>query len=167
VHRFDHAEAEQELVAGFHTEFGGLRYALFANAEYIHMITICSLGVTFFLGSWHGPLAERFWGLGLLYFIAKLGFFMFLFIWIRATVPRLRYDRLMRFGWKIMLPAATVQLIVVAAFVSQPGNDTLKDVLFIGQWAVVLLLLSYARLSRTILSTTTVNRRIETAGGTS
>jgi NADH-quinone oxidoreductase subunit H len=123
---FDFAEAEQELVAGFHTEFGGLRYALFANAEYIHMITICALGVTFFLGGWHGPWLAAGdlsgwggWGWGVLWFGLKLSAFMFVFIWIRATVPRLRYDRLMRMGWKVMLPAATVQFLVTAALVSQ------------------------------------------------
>lgn len=126
---FDFAEAEQELVAGFHTEYGGLRYALFANAEYIHMITICALGVTFFLGGWRGygvgTDAELFGVLalgpiiGILWFILKMAFFMFVFIWIRATVPRLRYDRLMRFGWKVMLPAATLQFLVIAVVVSQ------------------------------------------------
>ncbi len=117
---FDHAEAEQELVAGFHTEYGALRYALFANAEYIHMITICSLGVTFFLGGWQGPGVESIgWGMGVLWFAVKLAVLMFVFIWIRVTVPRLRYDRLMQFGWKVLLPAATVQLIFSAVLVSQ------------------------------------------------
>lgn len=117
---FDFAEAEQELVAGFHTEFGGLRYALFANAEYIHMITICSLGVTFFFGGWQGPGVESIgWGMGVLWFLIKLSIMMFVFIWIRATLPRLRYDRLMRFGWKVMLPAATLQFLVTAVLVSQ------------------------------------------------
>jgi NADH-quinone oxidoreductase subunit H len=117
---FDFAEAEQELVAGFHTEFGGLRYALFANAEYIHMITICSLGVTFFFGGWQGPGVESIgWGMGIFWFALKLAILMFIFIWIRATLPRLRYDRLMRFGWKVMLPAATVQFLITAVLVSQ------------------------------------------------
>ncbi len=138
---FDFAEAEQELVAGFHTEFGALRYALFANAEYIHMITICALGVTFFLGGWNGPGVESIgWGIGVLWFILKLALFMFIFIWIRATVPRLRYDRLMRFGWKVMLPASTAQLIATAIYISQPGNDALAEGIVVGQWALVGLL---------------------------
>lgn len=126
---FDHAEAEQELVGGFHTEYGGLRYAAFANAEYLHMLAICAIGVTFFLG---GPSVPFFdphevaigsLGMGpLLEFFAftiKMAFMLYLFIWIRATVPRLRYDRLMRFGWKVMLPLATLQLLVTAFIVSQ------------------------------------------------
>lgn len=118
---FDMAEAEQELVAGFHTEYGGLRYALFANAEYIHMITISALGTTLFLGGWRGPGVDlEQWGalIGVAWFLLKMGAFLFAFIWIRATLPRLRYDRLMRFGWKVLLPVATVQVLASAAIVS-------------------------------------------------
>jgi NADH-quinone oxidoreductase subunit H len=147
---FDHAEAEQELVAGFHTEFGGLRYALFANAEYIHMITICALGVVFFLGGWHGPGVNEGWTLGgygigwligVLWFGIKLALFMFLFIWIRATVPRLRYDRLMRLGWKILLPLATVQMLVIATVVTYPKQHGLQEGVVVGQWALIVLAL--------------------------
>jgi NADH-quinone oxidoreductase subunit H len=117
---FDHAEAEQELVGGFHTEYGGLRYAAFANAEYLHMLAISAIGVTFFLGGTAIPwLPDANAGLDILSFLVKMAFFLFLFIWIRATVPRLRYDRLMRFGWKAMLPLATLQVLVTAFIVSQ------------------------------------------------
>ena len=127
---FDHAEAEQELVGGFHTEYGGLRYAAFANAEYLHLLAISGIGVTFFLGGTSVPgLAEpndvMLGGLhmgaliALGSFLVKMAAFIFLFIWIRATVPRLRYDRLMRFGWKAMLPLATLQVLVTAVLVSQ------------------------------------------------
>jgi len=127
---FDHAEAEQELVGGFHTEFGGLRYAAFANAEYLHLFAISAIGVTFFLGGptipfLSDPNSVEFWGLswgallGLTSFLVKMAMFLFLFIWIRATVPRLRYDRLMRLGWKALLPIATVQVLVTALLVSQ------------------------------------------------
>lgn len=127
---FDHAEAEQELVGGFHTEYGGLRYAAFANAEYLHMLAICAIGVTFFLGGTSVPglsnpndvmigSLHMGWLVNLLSFFVKMAIFIFLFIWIRATVPRLRYDRLMRLGWKALLPLATLQFLVTAVIVSQ------------------------------------------------
>jgi hypothetical protein len=122
------SEAEQELVAGFHTEYGGLRYALFANAEYVHLISISSLGVTFFLGGWTIPgWSNAPFLLGLLSFFVKLGIFLFGFIWIRATLPRLRYDRLMRFGWKVMLPAATLQFLVTAIIVGNGWGSHMKS----------------------------------------
>ncbi|MCB0877922.1 MAG: NADH-quinone oxidoreductase subunit H [Thermoleophilia bacterium] len=117
---FDHAEAEQELVGGFHTEYGGLRYAAFANAEYLHMLAISAIGVVFFLGGTSIPwMPDAGAWLDVLSFLVKMAFFLFVFIWIRATVPRLRYDRLMRFGWKAMLPLATAQVLVTALIVSQ------------------------------------------------
>jgi NADH-quinone oxidoreductase subunit H len=127
---FDHAEAEQELVGGFHTEFGGLRYAAFANAEYLHLFAISAIGVTFFLGGptiplLHDPAGVHLGSLGMgpflefVSFMVKMAMFLFLFIWIRATVPRLRYDRLMRLGWKALLPLATLQMLVTALIVSQ------------------------------------------------
>lgn len=109
---FDLPEAEQELVAGYHTEYGGMRFGLFSTAEYINMITLSGLGVTLFLGGWSGP------GLpGPLWFVVKLAAFLFLFMWLRATLPRLRYDQLMKFGWKVLLPVATVNALVTAALV--------------------------------------------------
>lgn len=117
---FDHAEAEQELVGGFHTEYGGLRYAAFANAEYLHLLAISAIGVVFFLGGTSIPwFPDANAGWDFLAFIVKMAFFLFLFIWIRATVPRLRYDRLMRFGWKALLPLATLQMLFTALIVSQ------------------------------------------------
>ena len=113
---FDLPEAEQELVAGYHTEYGGMRFGLFSMAEYINLITLSALAVTLFLGGWHGP--DWFWGLsGPLWFIAKLFVLLFIFIWIRTTLPRLRYDQLMRFGWKVLLPVATVNAVVTAILV--------------------------------------------------
>ena len=126
---FDHAEAEQELVGGFHTEYGGLRYAAFANAEYLHLLAVSAIGVTFFLGGPTVPIVDvnaiELGGLGIgpvlefAAFMAKMSLFIFFFIWIRATVPRLRYDRLMRFGWKALLPLATAQVLFTALVVSQ------------------------------------------------
>jgi NADH-quinone oxidoreductase subunit H len=109
---FDLPEAEQELVAGYHTEYSGMRWGLFQTAEYINLITLSGLMVTLFFAGWHGP-----WHLGPLWFVLKLFAVLFVFIWLRATLPRLRYDQLMRFGWKILLPVATINAIVTAALV--------------------------------------------------
>ena len=110
---FDLPEADTELVAGYHTEYGGMRWGLFQTAEYINLITLSALAVTLFFGGWHGPWAP----LGPLWFFIKLFLFMAFFIWIRASVPRLRYDQLMAFGWKILLPAATLNALVTALLV--------------------------------------------------
>jgi NADH-quinone oxidoreductase subunit H len=109
---FDLPEAEQELVAGYHTEYSGMRFGLFAQAEFINMITLSGLAVTLFLGGWHGPLLP-----GPLWFVLKLAAFIFVFIWLRATLPRLRYDQLMKFGWKVLLPVATLNAVVTAVLV--------------------------------------------------
>jgi NADH-quinone oxidoreductase subunit H len=111
---FDLPEAEQELVAGYHTEYSGMRFGLFQTAEYINMLTLSALTVTLFLGGWH-----FFWleGLGPLWFLLKLAVVIFVFMWIRATLPRLRYDQLMRFGWKVLLPVATLNAVVTAILV--------------------------------------------------
>jgi NADH-quinone oxidoreductase subunit H len=111
---FDLPEADTELVAGYHTEYGGMRWGLFAQAEYINMITLSGLAVTLFLGGWHFPWLD---GLGPLWFLLKVFLLVSLFIWLKATLPRLRYDQLMRFGWKVLLPVATVNAVVTAALV--------------------------------------------------
>jgi NADH-quinone oxidoreductase subunit H len=111
---FDLPEAEQELVAGYHTEYGGMRFGLFTMSEYINLVTLSGLCVTLFLGGWEGP----FWdAAGPLWFMLKVFGLLFLFIWMRTTLPRLRYDQLMRFGWKVLLPVATVNAIVTATLV--------------------------------------------------
>jgi NADH-quinone oxidoreductase subunit H len=109
---FDLPEAETELVAGYHTEYGGMRFGLFSTAEYINMITLSGLAVTLFFGGWGGPFLP-----GPLWFVLKLGAFIFVFMWLRATLPRLRYDQLMRFGWKVLLPVATVNAVATAILV--------------------------------------------------
>ncbi len=111
---FDLPEAEQELVAGYHTEYSGMRWGLFQMAEYINMLTLSALAVTLFLGGWH-----FFWldWLGPLWFILKLALVVFVFIWLRATFPRLRYDQLMSFGWKFLLPVAILNAVVTAILV--------------------------------------------------
>jgi NADH-quinone oxidoreductase subunit H len=110
---FDLPEADTELVAGYHTEYSGMRWGLFQTAEYINMITLSALAVTLFFAGWHGPWAP----LGPLWFVLKLFLFVAVVIWIRASVPRLRYDQLMRFGWKVLLPVATVNALVTALLV--------------------------------------------------
>ena len=113
---FDLPEAEQELVAGYHTEYGGMRFGLFTMAEYINLITLSGLAVTLFLGGWHipGPWLQAY---GPIWFLLKLGALIFVFIWMRATLPRLRYDQLMRFGWKVLLPVATLNAVITAIVV--------------------------------------------------
>jgi NADH-quinone oxidoreductase subunit H len=109
---FDLPEAETELVAGYHTEYSGMRFGLFSMAEYINMITLSGLAVTLFFGGWGGPFFP-----GPVWFILKLAGFLFLFMWMRATLPRLRYDQLMRFGWKVLLPVATANAVATAVLV--------------------------------------------------
>jgi NADH-quinone oxidoreductase subunit H len=109
---FDLPEAETELVAGYHTEYSGMRFGLFSMAEYINMITLSGLAVTLFFGAWGGPVLP-----GPLWFVLKLAGFLFLFMWLRATLPRLRYDQLMSFGWKILLPVATANALATAVLV--------------------------------------------------
>ena len=110
---FDLPEADTELVGGYHTEYSGMRWGLFQLAEYANMLTLSALGVTLFFGGWEGPWAP----LGPLWFALKLLVAVALFIWLRATLPRLRYDQLMRFGWKVLLPVATVNALVTAILV--------------------------------------------------
>ncbi len=104
---FDLPEAESELVAGFHTEYSGMRFGLFFVGEYINIIVLGGLAATFFLGGWHGP-----WLPSIVWFAVKTLAFAFLFIWLRGTYPRLRYDQLMHFGWKFLVPVALVNILV-------------------------------------------------------
>jgi NADH-quinone oxidoreductase subunit H len=113
---FDLAEADTELVGGYHTEYSGIKFAMFYLAEYLHVVTISVLAVLLFLGGWNGAVLPVLpWVWPLLWFVAKTFFFVFLFVWLRATLPRLRYDRLMMVGWKILIPAALAWLILAAA----------------------------------------------------
>ncbi|MEK7276577.1 MAG: NADH-quinone oxidoreductase subunit NuoH, partial [Chloroflexota bacterium] len=116
---FDMPEAEQELTAGYHTEYSGMKFSLFFMAEYIKMVAVSGIGVALFYGGYLGPFIDVVpnWMagiLGVLYFTAKTTFFLVFMIWIRGTLPRLRYDQLMRFGWKVMLPLALASVAVTA-----------------------------------------------------
>ena len=107
---FDLPEAEGELVAGFHIEYSGMRFGLFFVGEYINMIILGSMTTVFFLGGWHGPLLPP-----VVWFVVKVLLVSFVFIWMRGTLPRLRYDQLMHFGWKILVPLALLNVIVTGA----------------------------------------------------
>lgn len=109
---FDFPEAEQELTAGYHTEYGGMKFAMFFLAEYVNILAVSAIAITLFLGGWEGPGNVPF-----LWFFLKLALFVFFFMWVRATMPRLRYDQLMSFGWKVLIPLATLNLIITAYFV--------------------------------------------------
>ncbi len=110
---FDFPEAEQELVAGYHTEYSSMNFAMFFLAEYINMVTVSAVATDLFLGGWHGPLLPA--SLGWVWFLIKVAAILFVYIWMRWTLPRYRYDQLMRFGWKMLLPTAVLNLIVTAA----------------------------------------------------
>lgn len=124
---FDLAEAEQELTGGYHTEYAGMRFALFYAAEYINMVTISALVTTLFLGGWvfigngliwnvtAAPWAQL---IGVFWFLVKTGVFIFFYMWVRGTLPRIRYDQLMWFGWKVLLPIAVLNMLATALYVS-------------------------------------------------
>jgi NADH-quinone oxidoreductase subunit H len=112
---FDFPEAEQELVAGYHTEYSSFSFAMFFLAEYVNMVTVSAVAVTLFLGGWHGPFLPEW--LGWVWWLAKVALLLFFYILMRWTLPRYRYDQLMHFGWKYLLPLAVINLMVTAAVV--------------------------------------------------
>ena len=118
---FDLPEAEGELVGGFHTEYSSMRFAMFFMAEYMNMITVSALATTLFLGGYHAPLPFNLLGLdygywGVLWFVLKVVLMLFLFVWLRGTLPRMRYDQFMRFGWRWLIPISLVWIVAVATF---------------------------------------------------
>ena len=151
---FDLAEAEGELVGGFHTEYSSLKFALFFLAEYVNMVTVSALATTLFLGGWRAPwplsaindgmFNEGYWPF--LWFIAKVMIFIFIFIWLRGTLPRLRYDQFMAFGWKRLIPISLVWIVAVAAIraISLEGGIDRSYLLgAIGVVAVLFLVLFF------------------------
>ncbi|MCC6485380.1 MAG: NADH-quinone oxidoreductase subunit NuoH [Armatimonadetes bacterium] len=113
---FDMAEAESELVAGFHTEYTGFRFAMFFMGEYVNMVTTSALATVMYLGGWHG-FGPDVWYLNLIWFILKIFAFIIFYMWVRASWPRIRYDQLMGFGWKVMIPAALLNLAATAVVI--------------------------------------------------
>jgi NADH-quinone oxidoreductase subunit H len=113
---FDLPEAEPELVGGYHTEYSSMKFAMFFMAEYAGMVSLSALAATFFLGGWRGP-----WLPPVVWFLLKTFFFLFFYIWIRATYPRFRYDQLMGFGWKVLLPLALVNILMTAGLLAYFG----------------------------------------------
>jgi NADH-quinone oxidoreductase subunit H len=117
---FDLPEAEGELVAGFHTEYSSLKFAMFMLAEYVNMTTVSALAATMFFGGWHAPWPMNMWATAntgwwpLIWFTAKVWTFLFIYFWLRATLPRLRYDQFMALGWKLLIPAALVWVMIAA-----------------------------------------------------
>ncbi|QWC86002.1 NADH-quinone oxidoreductase subunit NuoH [Nocardioidaceae bacterium] len=156
---FDLPEAEGELVGGFHTEYSSLKFALFFLAEYINMVTVSALAATLFLGGWMAPwpISQLWEGsnqgyVPVIWFLGKVMFFMFIFIWLRGTLPRLRYDQFMEFGWKRLIPFALGWTAVVAALrltVTDGANEDVNRWLLGGFGALVAVVLGYLFLSGT------------------
>jgi NADH-quinone oxidoreductase subunit H len=149
---FDLPEAEGELVGGFHTEYSSLKFALFFLAEYINMATVSALATTLFLGGWRAPFwIDSFWpGANegywpFLWFMGKVLALIFVFIWLRGSLPRLRYDQFMAFGWKILIPASVVWIVAVAAMrvVSLRGGFNPQVLVILGVVLAVLVLASW------------------------
>ncbi len=113
---FDLAEAETELVAGFHTEYSSMKFALYFLAEYANMMVVSGIAISVWFGGWHGPFLPP-----VVWFLIKLSLFLFFYVWLRATFPRLRYDQLMAFGWKVLLPASLLNLTVTAVVLALSG----------------------------------------------
>ena len=150
---FDLPEAEGELVAGFHTEYSSLKFALFFLAEYINMVTVSALATTLFLGGWRAPWPISLWDQAnvgwwpMIWFFGKVFAFIFVFIWLRGTLPRLRYDQFMKFGWKVLIPVSIVWILIVAIarYLRSTGGVESRNLLFAASAALLLVvMISYA-----------------------
>ncbi|HVS68811.1 MAG TPA: NADH-quinone oxidoreductase subunit NuoH [Mycobacteriales bacterium] len=171
---FDLPEAESELVAGFHTEYSSLKFAMFFLAEYINVTTVSAIATTLFLGGWRAPwplslvgedsLNHGWWPV--LWFLGKLFLLLFAFIWIRATLPRLRYDQFMRLGWKVLIPFSLVWILVVAAFreLTNEGKSRMTTLVYVGiPIAVIVLVWSFVTETRLNRRTAEDEQRLEAA----
>jgi NADH-quinone oxidoreductase subunit H len=138
---FDLPEAEGELVAGFHTEYSGIKFAMFYLGEYVSTVTVAAVATTLFLGGWRGWAPDFLpWLWPLLWFLLKVTLIIYLFIWIRGTLPRMRYDRLMALGWKLLIPFGLIWALVTGAVVVLPQRYSRQTIL-IGAAAITGLLL--------------------------
>lgn len=146
---FDLPEAEGELVGGFHTEYSSIKFAMFMLAEYVNMTTVSALATTLFLGGWHAPWPINMWDGAntgwwpLLWFTLKVWGFLFLYFWLRATLPRMRYDQFMAMGWKVLIPIslAWIMIVAVARGLRNQGVDEMATVLFSAGAIIALLIL--------------------------
>jgi NADH-quinone oxidoreductase subunit H len=136
---FDLPEAEQELTAGYHTEYSGMKFAMFFMAEYINMVNVSAIATTMFLGGWRPPFGFIPEWSGPIWFFLKILFFLFVYIWLRATVPRLRFDQLMNFGWKVLLPLAMANVIVTAIMMALRDAFTPSPALLVTIGSVILI----------------------------
>jgi NADH-quinone oxidoreductase subunit H len=170
---FDLPEAESELVGGFHTEYSSLKFALFFLAEYINMVTVSALAATLFLGGWRAPWPISLWDGGnrgwwpMLWFFLKVVVALFVFIWLRGTLPRLRYDQFMRFGWKVLVPTALVWILVVATMRTvsrEAGLSSGQVAVFVGVPIAIVVLAALAFASRASNRDTRLAAREAAAG---
>jgi NADH-quinone oxidoreductase subunit H len=158
---FDLPEAESELVAGFHTEYASIKFAMFFLAEYINVTTVAAIATTLFLGGWrapwplsaidHGVLNTGWWPI--LWFLGKVLVIIFGFYWLRATLPRLRYDQFMALGWKVLIPASLVWVLIVAAFreLTNEGRTRFETLAYVGiPLAVIVLIVSFLTENRAV-----------------
>jgi len=149
---FDLAEAEGELVGGFHTEYSSLKFALFFLAEYVNIVAVSALATTLFLGGYHAPPGLGFtesWLGGwftAIWFFAKVAAFFFLFVWLRGTLPRMRYDQFMQFGWKVLIPASLFWILTVATLrlLSQQGTSRTGLLIFSGIIVAIVMFINVA-----------------------
>jgi NADH-quinone oxidoreductase subunit H len=147
---FDLAEAEGELVGGFHTEYSSLKFALFFLAEYVNIIAVSALASTLFLGGWHAlpglGFTEQWLGgwFTLIWFFAKVNFFFFIFMWLRGSLPRLRYDQFMKFGWKVLIPVSLIWILIVATLrvLQQEGAPRSAILAFAAGVVIIVMALS-------------------------
>jgi NADH-quinone oxidoreductase subunit H len=149
---FDLPEAESELVAGYHTEYSGIKFAMFYLGEYLNTVTVAAVATTLWLGGWRGPAPDIVpWLWPLLWFLLKVLVIVYVYIWVRATLPRFRYDRLMSFGWKVLIPIGLAWVMLTGAIVVLPdefGRDAVVTAFAIGVGVIVAIMLIWPLFAR-------------------